>query len=94
MALATMELAMSEGESDIDSSDDDPTIKMPAPILPAGLPSPLGDDDDAPLSDTLTMTRLQTAPASLDDNARRAVIASWTLAIATAGVCAYLLAVT
>jgi hypothetical protein len=30
------------------STDDEPTLDVPSPPIPEGIPSPLGDDDDAP----------------------------------------------
>lgn len=42
-AIATMEFANDEGDRPI--ADDDPTIELPAPRIPAGVPSPLGDEE-------------------------------------------------
>jgi hypothetical protein len=41
-AIAAMELATDEYERP--ASDDEPTIEVPAPGIPPGVPSPLGDD--------------------------------------------------
>lgn len=57
--------------------DDVPTVEAPAPAIPAGIPSPLGDEDPSPSDDEVPESG---APDAV--RARRTVLASWAISVA------------